>query len=77
MSADPVTRLAFCQQEVDRVFGPRFARANPALVAAVMQTAASDWAAMQVACALQNVADALGEHHSGVAMPRPELLRVR
>ena len=42
MSSDPVSRLKLAQAEVDRVFGTGFAKANPALVAAVMTSAASD-----------------------------------
>jgi hypothetical protein len=42
---DPVSRLQFAQQEIDRVLGAGFAVAHPELVAIVVQTGASDWAA--------------------------------
>ena len=41
MSGDPISRLRFCVEEIDRTLGPGFAREHPELVAAVMQTAAS------------------------------------
>ena len=60
---NPVSRLQLAQSEVDHVFGAGFAQANPALVAAVMASAASDHAAAHVAgameCSAQMLADAL------------------
>jgi hypothetical protein len=43
------------------VFGPGFAAAHPDVVVAVMQTAASDFAALAIARAIQDVAAALVE----------------
>jgi hypothetical protein len=45
MAADPISRLELARREIDRVFGDGHARAHPELVAVVVQSAASDWAA--------------------------------
>jgi hypothetical protein len=45
MSGDPISRLEVVTREIDRVFGDGYAAAHPELVAAVMHSAASDWAA--------------------------------
>ena len=50
--SDPISRLEFARQEIDRVFGSGHAEQHPEVVVAVMQTAASDWAASRVAEAL-------------------------
>ena len=47
------------RQKIDRVFGSGHARQHPELVVAVMQTAASDWAASRLAVAIERVAVAL------------------
>jgi hypothetical protein len=44
---DPVSRLAMVRSEVDRLFGDGYAQRNPELVASVMASAASDWAAAE------------------------------
>ena len=46
---EPVSRLEMVRSEVDRLFGSGFAQGNPDLVASVMQSAASDWAAARLA----------------------------
>jgi hypothetical protein len=42
MPGDPIARLEFCRQEVDRVFGAGHAAAHPELVSTMMLTAAID-----------------------------------
>jgi hypothetical protein len=59
--ADPLSRLEFACSEIDRVLGPGTAKANPDLVAAVMQSAATDFAATAIARAITDVAAALVE----------------
>jgi hypothetical protein len=44
---------------VDRVLGEGYAAQHPEVVAAVMQSAASDWAASRLAVAIKRVAEAL------------------
>jgi hypothetical protein len=43
--SDPISRLQFARQEIDRVFGPGYAVRHPEVVCALMQSAASDYAA--------------------------------
>jgi hypothetical protein len=45
---DPIARLEFYRQEVDRVFGAGHAVANPELVSTIMLTAALDFAAIRL-----------------------------
>jgi hypothetical protein len=52
MPDDPISRLEFARQEVDRVFGQNYAAEHPDVVAAVMVSASLDWAAMTIAKAL-------------------------
>jgi hypothetical protein len=60
------------------VFGDGYAAAHPELVAVVMQTAASDWAASRLAVAIERVAAALVEPvEEPPIMPARELLRVQ
>jgi hypothetical protein len=61
MSEDPVSRLAVARQEIDRVFGPGYAAAHPDVVTAVMLTAATDFATLAIARALDHIAMALME----------------
>jgi hypothetical protein len=49
---DPIARLEFARDEVDRVFGAGFADAHADLVAAVMLSASLDFAAGLIASAL-------------------------
>jgi hypothetical protein len=57
---DPMmSRLQLAQQEIDRVFGDGYGAAHPELVIAVMQSAASDWAAARLGVAIERVAEAL------------------
>jgi hypothetical protein len=58
---DPIARLEFCRQEVDRVFGAGHAAANPELVATIMLTAALDFAAIRLSAAIEQVALVLSE----------------
>jgi hypothetical protein len=76
---DPISRLEVCQREVDRVFGDGHAARNPQLVAAIMQSAASDWAATRLAVAIERVAEALviEEEAQQHIVPAHELLRAR
>jgi hypothetical protein len=46
-------------REIDRVFGDGYGAAHPELVIAVMQSAASDWAAARLGVAIERVAEAL------------------
>jgi hypothetical protein len=83
MLSDPVSRLELAQREIDKAFGPNFAASHPELVAAVMASAASDWAASVIAAALRDVAaawmvgddDPLPQASPGIvrasSMPRP------
>jgi hypothetical protein len=53
MATDPITRLQFARDEVDCTFGDGYAAAHPEVVVVVVQTAASDWAAANLARAMQ------------------------
>ena len=76
---DPISRLEVCRSEIDRVFGDGYATAHPDVVTAVVQSAASDWAATRLAIAIERVAEALlieeAEQHLVLARellhPRP------
>jgi hypothetical protein len=57
--SDPISRLEVCRSEIDRVFGDGYGAAHPELVIAVMQSAASDWAAATLGIAIERVAEAL------------------
>jgi hypothetical protein len=75
---DPVSRLQMAHDEIDKTFGAGFAQQHPELVAAVLAAASSDWAALAVARALQNIADALlVEEETQRILPPHELLRPR
>jgi hypothetical protein len=50
--SDPISRLEFARDEIDRVFGPGYAAAHPDVVSAVMISASLDWAATTIAAAL-------------------------
>jgi hypothetical protein len=73
--SDPISRLQFARQEIDRVFGEGYAAAHPDVVVSVMQTAASDFAALAIARAIERVADALieepVENGAGASIMRP------
>jgi hypothetical protein len=58
---DPIARLEFYRQEVDRVFGAGHAAANPELVSTIMLTAALDFAAIRLSAAIEQVALVLSE----------------
>lgn len=55
---DPISRLQFARDEIDRVLGPGTAQRHPELLAAVMLSASLDWAAMHLAAAVRDVAAA-------------------
>jgi hypothetical protein len=59
MTSDPISRLQFARDEIDRVFGAGYAAAHPEVLVVVMQSAASDFAALAIARSLQDVAAAL------------------
>ena len=73
---DPISRLQFARDEIDRVFGDGYAAAHPDAVAAVMTSAATDFAALTIARAIGEVAAALleaepaPENGSGIMRPR-------
>ena len=76
--SDPISRLELAREEIDRMFGNGHARQHPEVVVAVMQTAASDWAASRLAVAIERVAAALVEPvEEPPIMPARELLRVQ
>jgi hypothetical protein len=83
MLPDPVSRLELAQQEIDKTFGPNYAASHPELVAAVMASAASDWAAATVAAAIRDLAAAWLVGDADPLLPqsapgaRPAILRPR
>jgi hypothetical protein len=52
---------ALAETEIDRALGPAYARQHPDVICSVMQSAASDYAAMVLARSLDNIALALTE----------------
>jgi len=56
--SDPISRLQFARDEIDRVFGAGYAAAHPDVVSAVMISASLDWAATTIAAALAEPEDA-------------------
>ena len=78
--SDPISRLEVVRREIDRVFGDGYAAAHPDVVAAVVQSAASDWAATRLAVAIERVAEALLAEEAEEAqriLPARELPRAR
>jgi hypothetical protein len=76
--SDPISRLEVVQREIDRVFGAGYAAAHPDVVTAVVQSAATDWAATRLAVAIERVAEALlVEEEAQRIVPARELLRAR
>ena len=76
--SDPISRFEVVQREIDRVFGAGYAAAHPEVVNAVVQSAASDWAASRLAAAIERVAVALLiEEEAQRILPAHELLRPR
>jgi hypothetical protein len=61
MSGDPISRLAYAASEIDRVFGPNYAKQHPEIVCSVMASAASDYLALTLARGLHDIASALVE----------------
>ena len=61
------------------MFGDGYAAAHPDVVSAVVQSAASDWAATRLAIAIERVAEALlvEEEAQQRILPARELLRPR
>jgi hypothetical protein len=75
---DPISRLQLARDEIDRTFGSNYAREHPELVAVVVQSAASDHAALAIARGLQSIAAALIEPEEAQRIvPARELLRAR
>ena len=82
---DPISRLQFARDEIDRVFGSGYAAANPNVVASVMASAALDYAANLLAHAIGDIAHALMvddadsgsmvEHGHGIMRAPASLLR--
>jgi hypothetical protein len=68
---DPISRLQLAQREIDRVFGDGYAAAHSDAVAAVVTSAAIDYAAGVIAGAL------LVEEETQRIVPARELLRAR
>jgi hypothetical protein len=78
MKSDPISRLQFARDEVDRVFGGGYAAQHPEVLVAVMQSAASDYMAIALAQSLQQIAVALTEPaDEPPIVPARELLRAR
>jgi hypothetical protein len=78
MSSNPISRLQLACAEIDKALGPGFAQQHPELVAVVVSTAASDWAASRLAVAIERVAEALlVEEETQRIVPAHELLRAR
>jgi hypothetical protein len=81
--SDPIGRLELAKTELDRVFHPGFAEANPVLLTAAMNAASSDYLALTLARAICNaaerIADALAEPEEAQQhiVPARELLRPR
>ena len=76
--SDPISRLEVCRREIDRVFGAGYAAAE--VVTAVVQSAASDWAASRLAAAIERIAEALLVEEAETQqriLPAHELLRPR
>jgi hypothetical protein len=61
MADDPVSRLQFARDEIDRVFGRGYASENPDVVAAVMMAASTDFMALTIARAITDAATVLAE----------------
>src|SRR6516225_8986107 len=59
MPDNPITRLTFIRDEVDRTFGEGYSAAHPDIVCAMLASAASDHAACILAHALSDIAAAL------------------
>ena len=72
---DPISRLQFARDEVNRVFGEGYAAAHPDVVSAVMLSASLDWAAMTIASALVEPVEEATMPGNGLL--RPELFRPR
>jgi hypothetical protein len=79
--SDPISRLQFARDEIDRVFGDGYAATHPDVVSAVMLTAATDFAALTLARAISEVAAALlvedepVENRNGLVRAHGRLLR--
>ena len=56
---DPISRVELAQRELDRVFGENYALNHPEVLAATVQSAALDFAALTVARAIADIAHAL------------------
>jgi hypothetical protein len=61
MNSDPISRVCFARDEIDRVFGAGHAASHPDMVCAVMISAGLDYAGGLIGRAIDNVAGALVE----------------
>ena len=78
MPEDPITRLRFARDQIDRVFGDGYAAAHPDLVVAVMSTATINFATVMIVDALERVAMALVEpEENGAGIVRANELLIR
>jgi hypothetical protein len=74
--SDPISRLEFVCEQLNKQFGDGYAREHPEMVSAIMATAASDWAASRIAVAIEHVAVALLAEDEPVGIVRaPGLVR--
>jgi hypothetical protein len=71
---DPLARLQFARDEIDRVFGSGYAQANPDVVSAVMISASLDFHGLIISRTLEGVAGALVEPDEVVPVRR-QILR--
>jgi hypothetical protein len=75
---DPISRVELAKSELDRTFGPDYARENPQVLVAVLNAASSDWAASRLAVAIERVAEALlVEEEAQRIVSARELMRAR
>jgi hypothetical protein len=72
---DPISRLRFARDEIDRVFGEGYAAQHPDVVASVMMSAAIDFHALSIARALEGVMSVLIEDEPLVPIKRTGILR--
>jgi hypothetical protein len=75
MMSSSISRLEVVTREIDRVFGDGYGAAHPEVVIAVMQSAASDWAAARLGVAIERVADALLVEEEAVAQNGSGIVR--
>lgn len=77
---DPISRLAFARDEIDRVFGDGYAASHPDVVSAVMLSASMDYMALRISHGLEQIAAALAvetepEQGQVMSIVRSQLVR--